>query len=185
MTDTVIKEQIDSTQLDIDCMRFEGIPEVIIEEKEKQLSLYRKMLDCIQNKPLSLRKEICTAFGIPLEMMFKHIRKRNIVNARQVYTYLLMTTDVKKQRVIPIQELLHQKYNPDMEKRDSPSFMGRHIGYDHANIYNCLKTTWNYYQTEKFYKDLIDRLQELLLVGKIDMPNVKIPADEIYNQRNP
>jgi transcription-repair coupling factor (superfamily II helicase) len=185
MTTEVINHQIDSTQLDIDYMRFEEFPEEVIQEKEKQIALYRKMLDCIQNKPLSsLRKEICTAFGIEQEVMFKHTRKRAVVNARQVYTYLLMTTDIKNQRILPIEELLHQKYNPDMDKRDSPSFMGRHLDFNHATTYNSLRTTWNYYQTEKFYKDLIDRLQKLLLEGKIEMPNIKIPANEIYNQRD-
>jgi hypothetical protein len=178
MTDTVIQQQIDATQLDIEVMRFEGMPEEVIQEKEKQLAIYNKILTCIQNpvKPLSLREEICKSFGIRTELMFERSRKSEIVNARQVYTYLLMTTDLKNQKVLSIQELKFRTIDPFMNKRDSPSFVGRHIGYDHANIYNCLKTTWNYYQTEKFYKDLIDRLQELLLVGKIEMPNVKIPV---------
>jgi hypothetical protein len=180
MTATAIVQQIDSTQLDIDTMRAEGIPEEVIQGKEKQLCLYRQMLDYIQNPPviLSLSKEICDAFVIPPEVLFSHTRKREIVNARQVYIYCLVTTNVKRKEIIPYEKTIYRKRDPLMDKRDMPNAIARHIGFDHATALWAIKVTWDYYQTEPFYRNLIDRIQRMLLEGKIEMPNIDPPVNE-------
>lgn len=109
----------------------------------------------------TLRKEICNAYGIPEENLFLHSRKREIVNARQVYVYLIRKTKLPKEDPI-------QKAN-----RESENAVGRHITFDHATVYHCENKAQDYYDTEPFCKTLIDRLQKELIEGKLDMPEIK------------
>ena len=109
----------------------------------------------------TLKKEVCDAFGVPQESLFTHSRKREVVSARQVYVYLIRKTKLPKEDPI-------QKAN-----RDSENKVGRHITFDHATVYHCENKAQDYYDTEPFYKALIDRLQKELIEGKLDMPEIK------------
>ena len=181
---TTIEKQIESSQLDDETLSYVADKPEDTDEIEMKHAV-TKMLRAIQDKEdfppppkgLVLRTEICKAFSIPMEIMFTRTRKREVVNARQVYTYLLMTTNVAKKRIIPVDCIKKfRKVDPGMENRDRPSFMARHIGWDHATMYNSCKTTWDYYQTEPFYKSLIDRLQAYLLGGIAVMPDISKPV---------
>jgi len=106
----------------------------------------------------TLKKEICNAFGIPEERLFDHCRKREIVNARQVYVYLLRKTKLQKED--PVQKA----------KRDSEVVMAAHIGFDHATVYHCENKVQDYCDTEPFIRDLISRLTNDIISGKLEMP---------------
>ncbi len=109
----------------------------------------------------TLRKEICNAFEIPEENLFVKSRKREIVNARQVYVYLIRTTELKDEAFV-------QK-----QKRKSPSAVAKHIGFDHATVYHCEKAVQNYYDTESNIRSLIDRLRDGLINGETQMPYIE------------
>jgi hypothetical protein len=130
-------------------------------------------------KPVTLKAEICKAFGIEEESIFIRSRKREIVNARQTYIFLMMTTNVKDKVVRNVEfgdSHCFRKPDPDMANRDRPAFVARHVKMDHSSMYNSCRVTQNYYETEPFYRDLIDRLRNDLFTGVIAMPNVNIPA---------
>jgi hypothetical protein len=175
---TTLERQTEMAVLDLLTLEYIETDRDIIELKMMEI----KFLDDIQdrrdhpNKPKSLRAEICEAFGIPEDILFRHIRKRKVLNARQVYVYMIMTTDIKNRRVIPIEEMTFRIPNAGMEERDSPSVVGRHVGFDHATMYHCCNATWNYYLTEEFYRTLIGRLRIELFNKTIVMPNIKIPV---------
>jgi len=108
----------------------------------------------------TLRKEVCDAFGIPEENLFIKSRKREIVNARQVYTYLVYTTPIKNED--PVQHA----------KRTSPVCLGKHIGKDHATVYHYENKVPDYYDTEVNIRTLVDRLRGELIDRKLDMPQL-------------
>lgn len=184
---TVIEKQVISSSLDEETLQYLADKPEDRDEAEMRVAA-SKMLSLIQNKRdnppppkgVNLRREICKAFSIPEELMFARTRKREVVNARQTYIFLLVTTDVVNKRIIPLSETKWRradgKVDPAMGSRDRPSFLARHIGWDHATIYNSCRVTWDYYQTEKFYRELIDKLQMCLLGGLITMPDIKDPV---------
>ena len=86
--------------------------------------------------------------------IFKKSRKREIVNARQVYIYLIRKATI-------INEDPKQK-----ERRESPTALARYIGCHHATIYYSEDMAQNYYDTEENIRQLIDRLLKELLIGK-------------------
>lgn len=106
----------------------------------------------------TLRKEICKAFGIPEENLFIHCRKREIVNARQVYVYVIRSTRLKDED--PVQKA----------RRDSESALAAHIGFDHATIFHYEVKAQDYYDTEIFFRSLIDRLTNYLIEERLEMP---------------
>ena len=108
----------------------------------------------------TLQKEVCNAFGIPEENLFLHCRKREIVNARQVYVFLLRQTKLKDED--PVQTALRQ----------SEVIVGKHITFDHATVYHCERTAQNQYDTEPNIRTLVDRLMYELVDGKLDMPKL-------------
>lgn len=168
------EQQVISSQLDEEALSFMGASvEELIQAKAKS-RMYVFVENLHENLPVerTLKAEICQAFSIPEEDIFKHTRKREIANARQVYVFLTMTTDVKNKTVIPLEKMIFTKPNPDMEMRDRPNFVARHIGFDHATIYHCCKATTCYYETEKWYRSLIDRLREDIFKGRLELPDV-------------
>lgn len=193
MTVTEVELKIEEKQLDIEQMRLIGFPEEVIREQEKQISIYRKMLEAIQlgmvqsldtSNPNKLLIEVASSFGISTERMFQKTRKREVVNARQVYVWLLRTTNVAKQTIIPYQQTKFVSLGAEMNKRDQPTFLGRHCGLDHATILHCLKVTNNLIETDKGYRELVNNLQRRLLIGQIPMPDIMIKAykNEIHTK---
>lgn len=187
MTVTEVELKINETQLDIEQMRTMGLPESVIREKENQLRIYGQMLDAIyhptfreldKTTPNRLVKEVSSVFKISPEAMFKKTRKREAVGARQVYVYLLRTTDVVEQKVIPFEKTKFARLNPDLHKRDRPTVLASHIGMDHATIMHCVKTTANLIDTDKYYRAMVEALQERLMKGFVPMPDVTIKAYE-------
>lgn len=188
MTVTEVELKINETQLDIEQMRTMGLPESIIQEKENQLRIYNQMLEAIYHPakadnldtttPNRLVKEVSSVFKISPEAMFEKTRKREVVGARQVYVYLLRTTDVVEQKVIPFEKTKFTTLNPDLHKRDRPTVLASHIGMDHATIMHCVKTTANLIDTDKYYRAMVEALQNRLLQGFVPMPDVTIKAYE-------
>lgn len=187
MTVTEVELKINETQLDIEQMRTMGLPESIIQEKENQLRIYNQMLEAIYHParnvldtttPNRLVKEVSSVFKISPEAMFEKTRKREAVGARQVYVYLLRTTDVVEQKVIPFEKTKFARLNPDLHKRDRPTVLASHIGMDHATIMHCVKTTANLIDTDKYYRAMVEALQNRLLQGFVPMPDVTIKAYE-------
>lgn len=187
MTVTEVELKINETQLDIEQMRTMGLPESIIQEKENQLRIYNQMLEAIYHParnvldtttPNRLVKEVSSVFKISPEAMFEKTRKREAVGARQVYVYLLRTTDVVEQKVIPFEKTKFARLNPDLHKRDRPTVLAAHIGMDHATIMHCVKTTANLIDTDKYYRAMVEALQNRLLQGFVPMPDVTIKAYE-------
>jgi len=134
-------------------------------EKLNEAKVCTTQMEQMINPPVlprysTLRKEICNAFGIPEENLFLKRRMHEIVNARQVYVYLIRKTRLKKED--PVQ----------WGKRKSPSAVGKHIGFDHATVYHCENKAQDYYDTESNIKTLVDRLMNELVDGKLDMPKL-------------
>jgi hypothetical protein len=127
-------------------------------------------------KPPTLKAEICKAFGIEEDMIFARSRKREIVNARQVYIFLMMTTNVKDKVVcfdiLHVEGIRHRRPIKNMDNRDRPFYMSHHTKLDHSTMYNSCRVTQNYYETEPFYRDLINRLRNDLFNGVVVMPEI-------------
>jgi len=110
-------------------------------------------------KPI-LKKEVCDAFGISEEDIFKKTRERKICNARQVYVYIIKTANIPGE-------------DPKCKSRRTNLVrLGRHISRDHATIIHSVKVVQNYYDTEVFYKELIDRLQNEITQKRIVIPKL-------------
>jgi hypothetical protein len=174
---TTIEMQQQTETLDIEQMLLMGDSKEEIKDNLQSLRTLNLMYSIMKNsvKPVTLKTEICKAFGIKEDEIFQKTRKREIVNARQTYIYLIMATDVKKKEVKKVlfgDFHSYRKLDPDMNKRDSPCCVARHIHKDHATIYHACKITMNYYDTENFYRDLIERLRNGLFQGSIIMPDV-------------
>lgn len=103
----------------------------------------------------NLKKEVCKAFDIPESLLFTKTRKSKIVNARQVYVYLLRTATV---------------ISGGEERRHTVVSIAKHIGFDHSTVCHCMRVVRNYYDTEVFFKNIIDRLQEEIREGRLEMP---------------
>lgn len=107
-------------------------------------------------KTTTLRKEVCKAFGISEDEIFQRTRKKEIINARQVYVFCVMRTRIPGK-------------TPEF-KMIGPSAVESYIGWDHAtHITNC-KTVQKYIDTEKAYREIIPRLQEGLEKGLLTIP---------------
>lgn len=191
MTVTEVELKIEEKQLDIEQMRLIGLPEEVIREQEEQVRIYQEMLTAIQTGrqldldskvPSKLVKEVSSAFDITPERMFKKTRKREVVNARQVYIYLLRTTDVAGKRIIPFEKTKFARLDPRMGKRDRPNSLARHVGCDHATVLYSIETTFNHISTERDFRELVYGIQCKLLDGRIPMPDITIKAykDEVH-----
>ena len=186
MTVTEVELKIAETQLDIDQMRLSGIPEEIIQEKEKQLRIYNDMVDAIQNKryghnldrtcPNMLLKEISKITGVPAGDIFRVIRKRKIVDSRRLYVYLLRTTDPYDKKIIPYNETKFVSRGKHMDGRDSPNCLARHIQKDHATVLHYIRTTFELMESDRHYRAVVDEIQMKLLKGEIPMPDISIKA---------
>lgn len=188
MTVTEVELKIAETQLDIDQMRLSGIPEEIIAEKEKQLRIYNEMVDAIQNKrhghaldrtsPNLLLKEISKITGVPAGEIFRETRKREYVDSRRLYVYLLRTTDPKEQRIIPCNETKFVSRGKHMDGRDSPNCLARHINKDHATVLHYIRVTFELMDSDRYYRKVVNEIQMKLLKGEIPMPDISIKAYE-------
>jgi hypothetical protein len=83
-------------------------PAILMKQRNmlrSKLIKIKKRMDSVITSPAptklpkysTLSKEICKAFGISEERLFQHTRKREIVNARQVYVYILRKTELEKE----------------------------------------------------------------------------------------
>jgi len=182
MTVTEVELKIIETHLDIDQMRIIGLPEEVIREKEKQLDIYNQMLEAInrgnvipdRNVPNALMKRICGVFAVNPEDMFRKCRKRKLVTARQAYLYLLKTTDVHNQKVIPFEKTKFFIRDPHMNKRDSPVALAAHVGLDHSSILHNVRVMADLVSVDKYHRALIEGIQDELLKGLIPMPDVTV-----------
>lgn len=103
----------------------------------------------------TLLKAISNMFDVPENEIFTKSRKRERCSARQAYVYVLMKTLVKGKGGIP-----------------GSSKMYRHMGWDHStNLYTC-KVVQNYMDTEVSFREKIFELQNGLVSGKIEYPNL-------------
>lgn len=139
-------------------------------------------------KKMSLRKRICDAFEIPEEVLFDKTRKREVVNARQVYTFLVKKVSEKllkelEEKTKPrlslmnndeVLEYKRKLFRLTRNKTLSP--LGNHIGgKDHATIVHTMKAVNNYYETEPFYRNLIDSVTEEIYCGRVELPMIEQP----------
>jgi len=108
----------------------------------------------------TLRKEICNAFGINESDIFKKTRKREIVNARQVFVFCISEFEI------------YGKKNAGCSK------VKRLIGWDHSTHLHSVKVVSGYYDTEPMYKALLPRLKEGLANGSIAVDELPIAYPE-------
>lgn len=137
-------------------------------------------------KKITLKKRICDFFEIPEELLFEKTRKREVVNARQVYKYLVKTVSEKlleelKEKTEPHLQWMNNdeiyEYNKKLQRltrNKTLSALGLHIGgRDHATVCHTMKAVQNYYDTETIIQNLIDTVTEELYRGKIELPTVE------------
>lgn len=175
---TSIEMQQQTGTLNLEQRGWMGINKEEAKEKFQSIKNLSLMYSSMQaSKPMTLKAEICKAFNIPEEVIFTRTRKREIVNARQVYIFLMMTTNIKDKVVcfdiLHVKGIRYRRPIKNMDNRDRPGYMSRHTKLDHSTMYHSCQITQNYYETEPFYQNLIDRLRNDLFAGIIFMPNVK------------
>jgi hypothetical protein len=102
----------------------------------------------------TLRKEICKAFGIEESEIFLKTRKREIVNARQMFCFCLMSFRIPWKRAV------------------GASWLMRNVGWDHATHLHARKAVTIYEENETLYKNLIPILKKGMLNGTIDVPEL-------------
>jgi chromosomal replication initiation ATPase DnaA len=169
---TALQNEIDNACLEIEELSITGETEQA-RQKLDEIKAYGKLMDCLQfakpKEKLSLREEIAKEFNIPAKDMFTRTRKREYVNARQTYIYLMMTTklpsDPVNDRGIRIQQL-----------RERPKFMERHTGWDHSTLYHSCEAIENYCNTEIWFREFRNELILKLRSGDIAMPDVLRPV---------
>lgn len=108
----------------------------------------------------TLRSVVCKEFGIGKNEIFTKTRKREVVNARQVWTYCVMSTKVPNKGPIGSSKVM------------------RYIGWDHATHLHSCKTVEGFISTEKQYQVLIPRLLEGVRSGKYSVPEIPDMIEE-------
>jgi chromosomal replication initiation ATPase DnaA len=126
--------------------------------------------------PITLIDAVCETFGLevfvgqdPADVLFARTRKREVINARQAYIYLLMTTRIKEVKIFGGQMTIETL---PLGLRSSCSAVARFIGhgFDHATIYHSKKVAQNHFDTERDFRDKVKSLQTDLKDLKIIMP---------------
>ena len=104
-----------------------------------------------ENHCASLQSYLEREFGLPEGTLKKKTRKREVVNARQVYAYFL----VRKTKA-------------------SLATIGREIGdKDHATVIHCRRAVENFMDTEPRYQRLMKRLEEDFRHHSIILPELQ------------
>jgi hypothetical protein len=157
-------------------------------ETQTQVTTLRRMPNCLvypgtiapPKKTVTLQSVVCKAFKIPEEVLFMKTRKREIVNARQVYIYLIIKTVYTEEMNI---NGMTQKIRLPMNNRDIPVCVARHVDMDHASMYHSVKTVEQYMDTERFYRETIRDITKGLLNYDIVMPRIPGPRKNTRNSK--
>ena len=71
------------------------------------------------------------------------------------------------------------EYNKKLQRltrNKTLSALGLHIGgRDHATVCHTMKAVNNYYETEPFYRNLIDSVTEEIYCGRVELPMIEQP----------
>ena len=97
---------------------------------------------------IDLNEAICKIFKIPVNSLFDRSRKREIINARRLYMYIL-----------------------NKEMKWGPSLTGRYTGWDHASVIYSSKKCEDLMDTEKDYKAKVNLILSELNHERIRIPN--------------
>jgi hypothetical protein len=142
-----LSDQLENVQLDLEAAVTSGYPRVIIDDLRRQSKVLSETIDIINHPNYAvqtLKDAICEAFGIQTDELLTKTRKRKVVNARQVYVYVLITAfDL-----------------PGYEGRckgryKGVSFLQRHFGFNHCTSIHCVDAVSNYMDTEALYKEKV------------------------------
>jgi len=155
--------ELDSTILDMEAMQYLGTKWSEMINKRDEVKKMNKTIDETDHPYKShttLKKAICDAFTISEEQIFAKTRKREIVNARQVYIYMVLNA-----KNIPHKKIAYGQ----VTLRELGKYAG---GIDHSTCIHSIKTVKNFLDTEMFYKDLILNLRKGIDMGFITMPGI-------------
>ena len=101
-----------------------------------------------------LAKVICELFGVPEDVLFLRSRKRELVDARRLYFYIL-----------------------DKKANWGPSAVSRHTasiscnkGWDHASVIYASRKCEEIMETEKSYRQKADEIFQALKEDRIRIP---------------
>lgn len=142
-----LSEQLENVQLDLEEAVTSGYPRVIIDDLRRQSKVLSETIDIINHPNYAvqtLKEAICEAFGVQTDELSTKTRLRKVVNARQVYVYVLISAfDL-----------------PGYEGRckgryKGVSFLQRHFGFNHCTSIHCVDAVSNYMETETFYKEKV------------------------------
>ena len=138
--------ELQQAQLDIEAMLIMGATPAEVALKMIQTRRMASTTYEGADKPKTLKKAVCDEFKISENLLFVKTRKREISNARQVYTYVLVKA-----------------------KKMSDKEVGRICGLDRTTVIYCVKTVEGFCETEKKYRELIPRLVKDVELGFLEV----------------
>lgn len=161
---TTLQNQFEQACIDFEEMSYLGFKRSEIIRKRAEILDLAVNIDQTERpfqSKTTLVKEICNAFKIDESEIFVKTRKREVVNARQVYIHTVLNTKVN----IP-NKIRHKG-------KISLYTVGQRIGgYNHATCLHSVKVVNVFYDTEKFYQELIPRLRKGVDLGLIAVPEM-------------
>jgi len=108
----------------------------------------------------AILKRVSYHFDVQKDVILRRTRKREIVNARQVYIYII-----------------HVFFNVPS------TFFQEAIGYDHATVNHCKKVVHNLYETDVEYRDKFNILKEEILVFKNSMEKERERENDLKKKK--
>lgn len=139
-----LSDQLENIQLDLEEAVTSGYPKVVIDNLRRQNKVLSEALDLLNypNAPRQTLKEaVCEAFGIEARELFTRTRLRKVVNARQVYIYILINT------------LDLPGYNKKNGK--GCKYLERKTGINYTTVIHSVEVVSNFIDTEAKYKIIV------------------------------
>lgn len=161
---TTLQTQFEQACIDFEEMLYLGFSRAEIVRKRAEILDLAINIDQTERpfqSKTTLVKEICTAFGINESEIFVKTRRREVVNSRQVYIHTVRNTKVNTPNKI--------RHTGKIPLNDIGQRIG---GYNHATCLHAVKTVNIFFDTEKFYQELIPKLRKGVDMGYIAVPEM-------------
>ena len=158
---------LENLQIDMEEAALSGMPKVQVDDLRRQAETLRKAIEQI-NTPVSmtLKEAISRLFSVEVRELFTKTRKRDVVNAKQVFYYVLMTAYD-----------LPGRNTEKAHKGKGCKYLSRIFGCHHSTILHSVAVVADFLETERFYKDVVPGLINGVKFGyyRVDeLKNIKI-----------
>ena len=175
----LLSDQLENVQLDLEAAVTSGYPRVIIDDLRRQSKVLSETIDIINHPNYAvqtLKEAICEAFGVQTDELSTKTRLRKVVNAKQVYIYVLISAFD-----LPGYEgRCKGKYR-------GVSFLQKHFGFNHCTSIHCVDTVSNFIETETFYKEKVPEfiagVRDGLLSVEFSGEKIQAEISELENKK--